>query len=350
MRKKILVSLLVVLAIVAIAISVLAFRSASDKKLLNTPEDELYLQMSQLDSKQLINIINRIENRYPSMWGREKLLPLYTALIEKANDFSEEQLIALISEKKTLSGIDNAFVEVYCRNGFDPSKLLVLLDDTNIADETKEYIASRGDFSADELVEIFRTYDSRVSVTVIKRLAAAAPDKLAKLVEESISSNHEAVSDEKNRAICLAIAGYYEDCTSKEEADVVREQYAPVLKQFFEQSKSDLVQDEAIYALGRICDNEWFAWIIENTSIDKYTKISVIDRNVNMLKAMVESAKSEDEISSVIEAMKLHPVLDIGDSLQTAIGNGTLSESEELTSLIAFIQKEGMRAVDKYEK
>ncbi len=350
MRKKILISSLIVLVIVAIGISVLVFRSVSDKKLLNTPEDELYMQMSELDSKQLINIINRIENRYPTMWGREKLLPLYTALIDKANDFSEDQLIELISEKKTLSGIDSAFVEIYTINGFDASKLLVLLDDSNIADEVKEYIASRSDFSAEELVEIFRMYDSRISVTVIKRLAAAAPDKLAKLVEESISWSHNAVSDEKNRAICLAIAGYYEECTSKEEAYVVREQYAPVLKQFYEQSNSDLVQDEAIYALGRICDNEWFAWIIENNSINKYTKISVIERNANMLKAMVESAKSEDEISSVIEAMKIHPILDIGDSFQHAIANGTLPESDELNSLIAFIQKEGMKAVDKYEK
>lgn len=350
MRKKKLIPFLIVLVIVVIGILMLVFRSVSDKRLLNIPEDELYMQMSELDSEQLINRINRLEKKYPTMEEKARLLPLFTALIEKADNFSAEQLIDLISEKKTLSGIDSAFVEMYTINEYDASKLLALLDDSDIADETKDYIVSIGDFSAEELVEIFRMYDSQISVTAIKRLAAVAPDKLANLVEESTSSDHEDVSDEKNRAICLAIAGYYEDCTNKEEADVVREQFAPVLKQFYEQSDSELVQDEAIYALGRICDNEWFAWIIDNNSINKYTKISVIERNFKMLKAMVESAKSEEEISSVIKAMKLHPLLDIGESLQIAIDKGTLPKSDELESLIEFIQKEGIKAVDKYDK
>lgn len=350
MRKKKLIPFLIVLVIVVIVILMLVFRSVSDKRLLNMPEDELYMQMSELDSEQLINIINRLEKKYPTMEEKTRLIPLFTALIEKADNFSVEQLIDLISEKKTLSGIDSAFVEMYTINEYDASKLLALLDDSDIADETKDYIVSIGDFSAEELVEIFRMYDSQISVTAIKRLAAVAPDKLANLVEESTSSDHEEVSDEKNRAICLAIAGYYEDCTNKEEADVVREQFAPVLKQFYEQSNSELVQDEAIYALGRICDNEWFAWIIDNNSINKYTKISVIERNFKMLKAMVESTKSEEEISSVIKAMKLHPLLDIGESLQIAIDKGTLPKSDELESLIAFIQKEGIKAVDKYDK
>jgi len=187
-------------------------------------------------------------------------------------------------------------------------------------------------------------------VTAIKRLAVIASDKMADLVEESISSDYEKVSDEKRIAICLAIAGYYEECKDKEEADAVRKKFAPVLKQVYEKSYSDLVKNQSIYALGRICDNECFAWIIDNNTIDKYTKISVIERNFKMLKAMVESAESEEEISYVIKAMKLHPVLDVGESLQFAIEKGTLTESEELNSLIAFIQKKGMRAVDKYEK
>lgn len=244
MRKKKLILFLFVLVVVVISVMLLVFRSSSDKKLLNMPEDELYVKMSELDAKQLINKINRLEKKYPSMEEKAILLPLFTALIEKANDFSAEQLIELISDKKTLSGIDSAFVEMYTANQYDASKLLELLDDSTIADETKDYIVSHGVFSAGELAEIFRMYDSRISVTTVKRLAAIAPDKLVDLVEESISSGLGKVTDEKNRAICLAIAGYYEDCTDKEEADAIREQFAPVLKQFYEQSSSELVQDE----------------------------------------------------------------------------------------------------------
>lgn len=350
MKKTKLISFVIILVVVIIGTLMLVLSSVSEKRLLNLPEDELYTQMSKLESEQLISKINRLEKKHQTMEEKARLIPLFTALIKKADDFSEEQLIELISEKKTLSGIDSAFVEMFTMNKYNDSKLLALLDDSDIADETKEYIVSKADFSAEEFIEIFRMHDSRISVTAIKRLAANAPDKMENLIEESISSEYEKVSDEKNRAICLAIAGYYEECANKDEADAVREQFAPVLKQIYEQSGSDLVRDEAIYALGRICDNEWFAWIIDNSTIDKYTKISVIERNFNMLKAMVESAKSEEEISSVIKAMKIHPVLDVGESLQLAIEKETLTESEELNSLIAFIQKEGMRAVDKYEK
>lgn len=350
MKKTKLISFVIILVVVTIGTLMLVLSSVSEKRLLNLPEDELYTQMSKLESEQLISKINRLEKKHQTMEEKARLIPLFTALIKKADDFSEEQLIELISEKKTLSGIDSAFAEMFTMNEYNDSKLLALLDDSDIADETKEYIVSKADFSAEEFIEIFRMHDSRISVTAIKRLAAIAPDKMENLIEESISSEYEKVSDEKNRAICLAIAGYYEECANKDEANAVREQFAPVLKQIYEQSSSDLVRDEAIYALGRICDNEWFAWIIDNSTIDKYTKISVIERNFNMLKAMVESAKSEEEISSVIKAMKIHPVLDVGESLQLAIKKETLTESEELNSLIAFIQKEGMRAVDKYEK
>lgn len=48
--------------------------------------------------------------------------------------------------------------------------------------------------------------------------------------------------------------------------------------------------------------------------------------------------------------MEFHPILDVGESLQIAINNGTLPKSENLVTLITFIQKEGIKAVDKYEK
>lgn len=349
MRKTKLITFLIILASVVIGIMLIVFRSVSDNKLLNLPEDEIYMQMSKLETPKLINKINRLEKKDQTIEEKARLLPLFTALIEKADDFSEEQLIELILKKKTLSGIDSAFVKMYTLNEYDSSKLIALLEDSNIADETKEYIISHGDFSAEEFTEIYRKYDGQILVSVIKRLAAIAPEKMVNLVEESISSDYEKMSDGKNRAICLAIAGYYEECPDEEEADAIRDRFAPVLKQIYEQSHSDLVQDEAIYALGRISDNEWLAWIIDNITIDKYTKISVIDRNFKKLKAIVESAKSEGEITSIIEAMKFHPLLDVGESFQLAIEKGTLTESEEINSLITFIEKKGMRAVDKYE-
>ena len=62
----------------------------------------------------------------------------------------------------------------------------------------------------------------------------------------------------------------------------------------------------------------------------------------------IEEAKSEDDILAVMEAMEIHPMLEIADALEASVKQGKLPNSEELNSVIDYIRKNGVPAVDKY--
>ena len=122
-----------------------------------------------------------------------------------------------------------------------------------------------------------------------------------------------------------------------------------MLKQIFGQADSETVQDQAIYAMGRLHDYELFTWIIENDQVVFPLKVTVIERNVQLMKDRISTAKSADDIRTVCAAMKLHPVTDIAPVLRDAIAKGTLPDSEEMRLLIREIETNGIKSVGKYE-
>ena len=102
--------------------------------------------------------------------------------------------------------------------------------------------------------------------------------------------------------------------------------------------------------MARICDYELFTWLIENDKIDDTLKRTVIERNYRLMLEQIEKAESPEEICAVTEAMQLYPVLEIGEALQSAVDRGRLPSEDALRSVIEYTQKNGIHAVDKYEK
>lgn len=347
--KKIKICLLIGLAVLlAAAVLIFVTRSTSDRRFLQQPEDEIYAQVQKLSTEKLIKLINRLEKKIPSYSEKIRLLPLYTALTERAGEFTEDPLIDYIRQEKTGSGIDSAFVRIYAANGYDPEKLASLLEEPSIAEEVKAAIVSEGSYSVSRLCEIFRSRDGEIAQIAFKRIAAQDADAAMILVNELLQSGSP-TSDEKYRSICLGIAEYYEDHAASEEADAIREQFAPVLQTLFTENRSPAVRDQAVYAMGRICDPALFSWLMENDSVDFYLKVSVMERNIPNMKVWISQAASESELQSVLDAMRLHPIREIGDALQSAVDVGRLSGSEALTDLIRFIRTEGIAGADKHE-
>lgn len=346
MLKKLLIA---AAAAVLAGTGFLLSRRISDRMLFRKTEQEIYAEMCRLPADRLIRKINRLEKKLPDIESKTVLLPLYDALIDKAEEFSADALIAQIQQKDTHAGIESAFVEMYVRDGYDCTEMLHLLDDPAIAEETKEYIAAHCDFSLDALCDVFRNTDGKTATIAIKRISVQDSQTAMQLVQEFVSAERGSISDEKYISICLGIAQYYEEHDSPEDIAAMKNIYIPMMKTIFENGSSDPVRNQAVYALGRICDYDLFAWLMDNESISDYCKISVIERNYRQMKVWIAEAESEDDIRSVLDAMQIMPTLEIGDALQAAIDAGRLPESAELRALIDRIQAEGIHAVDKYE-
>lgn len=347
LKKKIVIAALI--AAVAGGGSFPLGRYISDRSLFSRSEDEIYAKMCQISPEKLIEKINRFEKKLPDLQGQNSLMPFYTALIDKADCFSGEQLIALIRDKDTLAGIDSAFVQMYVRDGYNPSGLRALLDDPEIAEETKVHIVSKCNFSSDELCDIFRRYDCSTATIALQKLTTADSEQAMKLVDELIQNSQGDLSDEKYKSVCLGIAQYYEEHQTPEDIETLHAVYIPLLKQIYDTSGSERVKDQAVYAMARICDYELFTWLIENQKIDRILKVTVIERNTALMKQQIEKAKSTDDIRAVIEAMQIHPILEIGEALQAAVDRGDLPATDEMRSLIEDIRNSGIHASDKYE-
>ena len=323
-------------------------RLISDRMLFSKSEDEIYARMKKVSSEKLIKKINRFEKKLPAMPDKTELLPFYTALMERAGDYSAEELIELIRDQDTLAGIETVLVKMYAADGYDSSSIRPLLDDPEIDENTKSCIVSNCGFSKDDLCDIFRKYDGLTAVTAMKKLSGADSAAAMSLVDEFAKSGSN--SDEKYQSVCLGIAQYYEEHHTPEDIHTMQTAYIPMLKQIYEQNQSPLVRDQAVYAMARICDYELFTWLIENENIDDTLKISVIERNYRLMKDQVGRAKSEEDIRAVIDAMRILPMIEIADEMQNAVDAGSLPASEELLSLIDESRREGVHAIDKYEK
>ena len=293
------------------------------------------------------------------VWGRVVLLHLYTALLRAlwamafslpvsyvltalflAETISEDQMLILLM---AYAGLVMFIVSYRYRMAWR-----VMLDDPEIDENTKSCIVSNCGFSKDDLCNIFRKCDGLTAVTAMKKLSGADSAAAMRLVDEFVKSGSN--SDEKYQSVCLGIAQYYEEHHTPEDIHAMQTAYIPMLKQIYEQNQSPLVRDQAVYAMARICDYELFTWLIENENIDDTLKISVIKRNYRLMKDQVGRAESEEDIRAVIDAMRILPMIEIADEMQNAVDAGSLPASEELLLLIDESRREGVHAIDKYEK
>ena len=173
----------------------------------NVNEDELYIEKSKLSSEELISEIIEIEKNI-NYEDEMCLLPHYTALIEKANEFSDDELISLIKSSDTKTGIEQAFVNMYGKNNYTPNKIIPLLYDSGVSDETKEYIVSVLDFSIDELCDIFRNSNDRKSIIAMKKIAVNNSDISFELVNSKDIKSMD--TDEEYISFCLGVASHFE--------------------------------------------------------------------------------------------------------------------------------------------
>jgi hypothetical protein len=99
-----------------------------------------------------------------------------------------------------------------------------------------------------------------------------------------------------------------------------------------------------------MADDEVFKYIIESEDIDFYLKVTTIERNIPLMVNTVRKAACVEEIQTVITAMKLHPITEVGQALSKAVSSEILPKTQEIEEIIEYIKKEGIGGVDKYEE
>lgn len=320
----------------------------------NMTEEEIYSSKKNTAADDLISEIIELEEALPTMDEKIAILPHLMALIEMGDEFSASELIELIENQNTDVGLDSAFVKMYIDKGADLSDLLSLLNEDGVAQETKEYIVALGDFSTTELSSIFNSHNDNIAVVAMKRIAVIDEQLAFELAMPIFTTANKTMTSEQYVAACLGIAQFFENYTPKTAEDEamfqkMKEQMSTQLQSLYSTYPNDLVKDQAIYAMARMGDYDLFEYIIESENIDFDLKVTTIERNVELMLEKVSVATSPEDIATIIVAMQLHPIVDVGDALSDAVSSGRLTATVEITSLINYIDTNGIEGVNKYE-
>lgn len=327
----------------------LQMNTASFEKYQTMSADEICAEKKMLPTDQLVSEIKEVE-KISEGSSSDYLIAMLVALTEKDTNYSQDKLLHMMQDPDTGAGLNEALVEIYIQDDMDQKSLLNLLDNNDVDINKKKTIVSRAHFSLEELSDIFCFKDEALSIIAMKKIAAKDPNKALQLSLPLLNdiSNQ---SDEKLIAACLGAARYYErkGCSSKSSFEAGREKAVEKLKQIFLESKNDLVQDQAIYAMSRICDYDLFCDLIESNKVDFELKGSVIERNIGKMIEWIEKASCKKDIEIVLTAMRLHPIFEIGESLKKALNTGRINYDAEIVSIAKYAEESGVKGAYKDE-
>lgn len=310
--------------------------------------DKICIEKQKLSSEKLISEIKEVE-KIDNSANNDYLMTMLVALTEKKADFSEDQLIEMMQDSTTGNGLNEAFVQIYADNKFDEKKLIKLLDDDNLDLTKKEAIVSNSHLSVDDLSYVFKNQDNTLSILAMKQIAVADKTRAVQL-SLPIFQNLKSQSDEKVISACLGMASYYENDLTNKSFEREKGQAIEKMKKVFHESKNELVKDQAVYAVSRICDYETFQRLIESDAVDFDLKVSAIERNIDKMMSRIDETSTKSDLKAIFEAMRLHPIFEVGERLQKAIDDGRLESDKETIELLKYIEKEGLRGAYKNEK
>lgn len=351
-NKHFLITVLLVLSIILANIPITVYASIFDiahklfEQYTNKTEEQIYA-MKLKDSKE--NLLAEIKSMDKELSGSDKIaiLPHAMALVEKKDEFSQDEIIGLLNNKETEGMLEGALIRIYIGKNYDKNKLLEFIDNACIDLESKESIVSLSDLSNDELKNIFYKNNSRIVIIAMKRLMVSDYKMAFDIALDTFMKDTDNITDEKLLSSLLGIGEYYSrnDVNDEQKANIVEK-----MKKLFDTSKNELIKDNVIYSMARMKDFKIFKDIIENENVDIPLKISAIERNLNLIINKISTnASSKDEISCIEAAMKIHPILEVGEVLKKSIDNGLYKNNSTLLETIKYIENNGVKGVFKYE-
>lgn len=310
-------------------------------------EKELY-NLKIKDSKdELLREINQIEKELDSNKEKTILIPYVTALIDKESDFTSSEIIDMLKDDSIEEVLKSALVKIYINNNFDINELIELLHNENISLNIKNHIVSLADLTLMQLSDIYCKFDGSFIVIAMKKMITLDNLYAYTLSKDIIFNRTRETSDDKLLSSCIAIGEYYNinNISIKNDDPILNE-----LKELYLLSKNELLRDQAIYALGKMNNLDVFENILDNNTIDKELKITTIENNVDLIINKINKNYSNNDFILINKAMRIHPVLDVGEALEKnilKINTYNLSQTEnEVLELIDFIEQNGVKGVN----
>ncbi len=307
---------------------------------------EIYEEERKKTKEELINEILTVEKEV--RFGEDEMLlaPSIYALMEKEDEFTEDELLELIKKDESGDILDEALIRIITKKEPKRETVLELIYDKRISAGAKGMLFSRGKLETRDLVDIIVVGTPEITTLAMKVLCVRDEDEAFKWAASVLKGERLNVSDEQRTCACIGFTAYYEkqDPHVKEE---LKTEYLPILRKIGKEQPGTILGDKAVYSMIYMRDYGVIRELLLDENLDYELKVSAIDTCYGTLIDEIEKNTSLDRIDAVIKSLEIHPVIDVAEALEKAIEDGRYIKDEEIMLLIEQSKDNGVRGVNK---
>lgn len=379
MKKKIIILATVVLLAVSV-ISGVVFASANEnmgtlRKYENMSEEQVINNLKGLDKSKMTA---EIKNVFSELSGTDinALIPFAAELRNRINEYSEDELVSLITNRDNDLFFRITIVQLYSGMKFEKrtskgnNAIRDLLLDEKTENDLKENIITGLDFSDEKGLKILDSIahgeNDMLAFQAIKKLNKIDSVKATRISNQILENYKNETPEKVNVALKVMAQEYRNNRIQKTFTNELQQRKMEFIEICIDiintSKKDDKLQDCAVFALSDMTDSDAITAIIKNNNMDESLKVYAVDQNYNTLLEMAKSANSEQETDVICDAVNIYPLKGLKNSLseiKSKVSSNQMSEFKngelrthviaKIDTAIALIAEEGVDANLKWD-
>lgn len=315
---------------------------------------EEYTQYINLSKDDLIMKINELSQKEEGLSDDEKFNLAVTALYEKAQSFTDDDLITIIEDDSIASTVKCLFLELSekINNGqgiLDQSLFDKYITQKSLDEIVRIKMFSGLDMSSEErkdtLENIIRTEEGIVVGHALVQLEINDLNRALRMADEVID-NHESFCDDAIRSAVNLKSGRsnLSFTGSEKEIAIEKKQFVDFCISQFNISENQKLKNAMIYSLIRINDIGAVKAILNNENVDRDLKRACVRRSYKIFVDAINNNPTKEDVDLIIKAMEILPIKDLAGLMKQKIASNPALSSTELDIVIGVMESRGVPA------
>ncbi len=362
MKKAVVIALLVLLmSFMTSGTTFVAQQASILEKYENTSPEQVLISLQTLPKAEFTQEV-KTAFAESSQSDINNAIPFAAGLNERINEYSEDELISMITDSSNDLSFRVTLVQIYGsdnasgftgRTAQGNETIRNLLLDSSVETILKENIIILLDFTdtagKQMLQSIACEKDDMLAFQAIKKLNKFDSESAID-ISKNILETYKTQTPEKVNAALKVMSEVYREARIQKaftkRLELEKAAFIDLCSNIINTSEAgDKLQDCAILALSDMTDAQAITTIVENPNIDNSFKVYAIDQNYLTLTAMAESG-SEEAIDIVCKAMEINPLKELSEPLsacqvtpmtrsENAVSEKTVKKANAAASRIA---------------
>ena len=310
---------------------------------------------SGISKEELVEKINELTIKESDDLDSEKLIEACTALSKRAQDFTDEELLAVIKDDKMTSITKSTLIQLetdinHGKGIIDQGPFEELITQKSLEDDVRINLIQTLDMSSDEnkdiLEKIVKSEDGAIVIRSLITLQKDDPKKALSIANQIINS-YSTYGEDAIRAAVMVKSNYFRDLKlagSQKNVSAEKKNYINFCIRKFNASQDDVFKDAMVFSLIDMLDFDAVKEIINHKNIDHLLKTTCISRNYLTFAEVINNNPSEEDIELLLTAMEMAPIRDLVGLMREKLAANATYQSDRLNNVLTIMETQGIPA------